>query len=273
MAMIVDDIYGNYTGHSSLIQLFGTVIFAFQIYADFSGYTDIARGVSRFFGIELLRNFNFPFFARSIPEFWSRWHISLSSFLNDYLFVPLALSFRDYKKWGVYLAVFITFLVSGFWHGAGWNYVFWGMLHGLYYLPQFTTGNGRLKSLVSQVGIHVYSLNDVTKSLKVFSVVCFALIFFRASSFTEAINFIQQFLQFKNSFNMSELIPTTTHLVVLVKSMLGLLIMLVLEFRLFKNGRHIESLILNKYHVAFMLILLFMLGSFENATQFIYFQF
>jgi alginate O-acetyltransferase complex protein AlgI len=119
---------GAYSGSALFL---GMVFFAFQIYGDFSGYTDIALGTSKLFGIELLQNFRFPYFSRSMSEFWKRWHISLSTWFQDYLFMPLAIQLRGLRKWGVAIAVFLTFMVSGIWHGANWTFIVWGAFHGL----------------------------------------------------------------------------------------------------------------------------------------------
>jgi D-alanyl-lipoteichoic acid acyltransferase DltB (MBOAT superfamily) len=148
LALPVNEIFANYTSQMSSDLILGAVYFAIQVYADFSGYTDVARGVSKLFGIELLLNFNFPYFSKSIPEFWHRWHISLSSWLNDYVYTPFALRYRNLKKWGIYLAVLFTFLISGFWHGAGWHFIVWGGLHGLYYFPIVILSGKRFKSFV-----------------------------------------------------------------------------------------------------------------------------
>ena len=113
----------------------GLIFFAFQIYGDFSGYSDIAIGTAKLFGVELMSNFKTPFFAKSVPEFWNRWHISLNTWMNDYVFFPMAFAWRKAKKKGVIAAVLLTFLISGLWHGSDWKFVLWGAIHGIAFVP------------------------------------------------------------------------------------------------------------------------------------------
>jgi D-alanyl-lipoteichoic acid acyltransferase DltB (MBOAT superfamily) len=126
-------IFGSYQNHNGIILVLGALFFAFQIYADFSGYSDIAIGTSRLFGINVIRNFNYPYFSRDIAEFWRRWHISLTAWLRDYLFIPLGGSRGS--KFQIIRNTFIIFLVSGFWHGANWTFIIWGALHGFCGFP------------------------------------------------------------------------------------------------------------------------------------------
>lgn len=132
-ATYANAIFDHYTAMNSLSLILGAVYFAFQIYGDFSGYSDMALGMSKLFGIDLLKNFNYPYFSRDIAEFWRRWHISLSSWFKDYLYIPLGGS--KGSKINQVRNVFIIFIVSGFWHGANWTYLAWGFLNGLYFLP------------------------------------------------------------------------------------------------------------------------------------------
>ncbi|HJS01295.1 MAG TPA: MBOAT family O-acyltransferase, partial [Flavobacterium sp.] len=126
-------IFDNPDQYSGSTLIMGALFFTFQIYGDFSGYSDIALGVSRLFGIELLKNFAFPYFSRDIAEFWRRWHISLSSWFKDYVYIPLGGSKGG--KWMQIRNIFIIFLLSGFWHGANWTFLMWGFLNALYFLP------------------------------------------------------------------------------------------------------------------------------------------
>ncbi len=129
--IFVDDVFGAPHQYSSLTLALGAIAFAFQIYGDFSGYSDVAIGCGKLFGFELMSNFRTPYFSRTISEFWKRWHISLSNWFQDYLFMPLAIQFRNLRKWGIAVAVVLTFLVSGIWHGANWTFVLWGLYNGL----------------------------------------------------------------------------------------------------------------------------------------------
>ena len=140
-AEIVNLIFDGHQDHGGSTLLYGAVLFAFQIYGDFSGYSDIALGTARILGIELLQNFNFPYFSRDIAEFWRRWHISLSTWFRDYVYIPLGGS-----RGGTWMKVrntFVIFLVSGFWHGANWTFIVWGALHALFFLPVLLSGKNR----------------------------------------------------------------------------------------------------------------------------------
>jgi D-alanyl-lipoteichoic acid acyltransferase DltB (MBOAT superfamily) len=273
LGMIVDMSFSNPNNYSSLSLILGAIFFAFQIYADFSGYTDIARGVSRFFGIELLLNFNFPYFSKSIPEFWSRWHMSLSSFLNDYVFIPLALYFRDYNKWGIYFSIFLTFLISGFWHGAGWNFVFWGILHGLYYLPQFLNSKSKIKSITSVKKSETNSFVSLLNQLKVFGLIVFALIFFRSDTIDNSFRYLNLIVENSQLFSIKEFVISTTHLLVFLKGLISLFIMMLLEYYMFKNNIKIDLFFNSRFKISILLLMLGFLGSFENSIKFIYFQF
>jgi D-alanyl-lipoteichoic acid acyltransferase DltB (MBOAT superfamily) len=175
----VDHVFNGWEEFSGPTLAMAVLGFAVQVYADFSGYTDIARGVSRILGIELIQNFNFPYTAKSIPEFWSRWHMSLSSWLNDYVFMPIALALRNYGRHGVFMAVMATFLISGLWHGAAWHFVLWGAFHGLMYLPYIYRGKG-LRSL-TQRKLQGNSLRNLPSILLTFLLVCIGYVFFRAT--------------------------------------------------------------------------------------------
>jgi alginate O-acetyltransferase complex protein AlgI len=166
----------------------GALFFTFQIYGDFSGYSDIALGTARLFGIELLQNFSFPYFSRDIAEFWRRWHISLSSWFRDYLYIPLGGS-----KGGTWMKVrntFIIFLVSGFWHGANWTFVVWGFLNALYFLPLLLTKSNRNHLGIVAAGSVIPSLRDVLRIGLTFFLTVFAWIFFRANSLTDALVYV-----------------------------------------------------------------------------------
>ena len=141
LAPMVDEIFNNYQDFGGGTLWLGAIYFAFQIYCDFSGYSDIAIGTSKLFGFELMSNFKFPYFSRNIGEFWRRWHISLSTWFRDYLYIPLGGSQEG--KWKSIRNIFIIFLVSGFWHGANWTFIFWGLFHSILFLPSFIYNTNR----------------------------------------------------------------------------------------------------------------------------------
>ena len=181
LALSVNEIFANHHDYSSGTLILGAIYFALQIYCDFSGYSDIAIGTARLFGIKLMKNFDFPYFSRSIGEFWRRWHISLSTWFRDYLYIPLGGSRVDKPK--AIRNVFIVFLVSGFWHGANWTFIIWGAIHALLFIPSFITGRNRKE--YEWRSENLFSLNNfknVCRVAWIFSVVTFAWIFFRAES-------------------------------------------------------------------------------------------
>lgn len=187
-AVLVQNIFENHESMDSITLMYGAVLFAFQIYGDFSGYSDIAIGTARLFGFDLMRNFAYPYFSRDIAEFWRRWHISLSTWFRDYLYIPLGGS-RGSKVMQ-FRNVLIIFLVSGFWHGANWTFIVWGAIHALMFLPlmflnlnrkniEVVASSGRLPGVREIVGIGV-----------TFFVTCVAWVFFRADSVTHAFSYL-----------------------------------------------------------------------------------
>ena len=188
-AIIVNDIFVNYASYSASTLVLGVIFFAFQIYGDFSGYSDIAIGTARLFGFNLKQNFAFPYFSRDIAEFWRRWHISLSTWFRDYLYIPLGGSRGSaYKK---IRNIFIIFIVSGFWHGANWTFIIWGALNALYFLPLFILKRNRTHLDIVAEGKILPSIRELLNILLTFSLTAFAWIFFRAESLTHAFSFIK----------------------------------------------------------------------------------
>ena len=185
-------IFNNSADYSGSTLVLGALFFTFQIYGDFSGYSDIAIGTSRLFGFDLMRNFNFPYFSRDIAEFWRRWHISLSTWFRDYLYIPLGGS-----RGGTWMKVrntFIIFIVSGFWHGANWTFVVWGALNAIYFLPLLLTKNNRNNIDIVAKGKLLPSLKDFVLIVITFSLTVFSWIFFRAENIGHAWLFIQDML-------------------------------------------------------------------------------
>ena len=193
IAKSANDIFDGYHYSSSVNLVLGAVIFSFQIYADFSGYSDIAMGTAKLFGFELLTNFKFPYFSRNIAEFWRRWHISLSSWFRDYLYIPLGGS--KGSKYKTIRNVIIIFLVSGFWHGANSTYIVWGLIHGLLFLPLyfFSTNRKKLDDIVAQHR-RVPTIVEVIQIIITFSTVTIAWIFFRSPTIDVAVSYIGRIL-------------------------------------------------------------------------------
>ena len=189
-SIYVNDIFANYTSYSSWTLIIGTVLFAFQIYGDFSGYSDIAIGTSKLFGFKLMQNFAFPYFSRDIAEFWRRWHISLSTWFRDYIYIPLGGS-----RGGTNARIrntFIIFLVSGFWHGANWTFVAWGLLNALFILPLMLFNINRRNLDVAGQGSYLPSILETLQILLTFSLTVIAWIYFRAPSITDANHYIMR---------------------------------------------------------------------------------
>lgn len=187
-AQYANAIFNNPADFSGSTLVLGAVFFAIQIYCDFSGYSDIALGIASLLGIDLFQNFAFPYFSRSIPEFWRRWHISLSSWFKDYVYIPLGGSrgsaFKKIRN------IFIIFLVSGFWHGANWTFIAWGFLHALYMMPAVLFGTNRNNLDTVAAGRLFPTIKELLQMVITFSLVVFAWIFFRAADLHQAFNFI-----------------------------------------------------------------------------------
>jgi alginate O-acetyltransferase complex protein AlgI len=195
-AFFANEIFNNTSNHSGSTLLIGAVLFAFQIYGDFSGYSDIALGTARLFGIELLQNFSYPYFSRDIAEFWRRWHISLSTWFRDYLYIPLGGS--KGPLWKKVRNIFIIFLVSGFWHGANWTFIVWGLLNAIYILPSVIFKTNRSNLGVVAQGKLLPNFKEATSIITTFALTTFAWIFFRAENLHHAFFYIENL--FSTSF-------------------------------------------------------------------------
>lgn len=183
-------IFSNPPHYASSVLVIGALFFAIQIYCDFSGYSDIAIGVARLFGIELIRNFAFPYFSRDIAEFWRRWHISLSSWFRDYVYIPLGGS--KGSKLNQVRNIFIIFIVSGLWHGANWTFIVWGALNALYFMPLLLLKRNRSNLETVAQGKLLPGFTDLLKMLSTFTLTVFAWIFFRADSVGAAVDYIKR---------------------------------------------------------------------------------
>lgn len=191
-AEYANQIFNNSAEYSGSTLVLGAIFFTFQIYGDFSGYSDIAVGTSRLFGFDLMRNFNFPYFSRDIAEFWRRWHISLSTWFRDYLYIPLGGSHG-----GTAMKVrntFIIFIVSGFWHGANWTFIVWGALNAIYFLPLLLSNSNRTYLETVAQGKIFPSLKEFFLMLMTFAMTVFAWIFFRANDIGHAVSYIGEIL-------------------------------------------------------------------------------
>ena len=191
-AIYANQIFANYETSSGSELTLGAIFFAFQIYGDFSGYSDIAIGTSRLFGFDLMKNFNFPYFSRDVAEFWRRWHISLNTWFRDYLYIPLGGS-----RGGNLMRIrntFIIFLVSGFWHGANWTFIIWGALNALFIMPSIIFKTNRANLDIVASGRKLPSFKDIMNISITFGLITFAWIFFRAENVEQAFSYISRML-------------------------------------------------------------------------------
>ena len=265
-ALYANEIFDHYDKMNSLTLVLGAIYFAFQIYGDFSGYSDIALGTSKLFGIDLLRNFNFPYFSRDIAEFWRRWHISLSSWFRDYLYVPLGGS-----RGGMRMKIrntFIIFIVSGFWRGANWTFIFWGVLNAIYFLPLLVTNNNRNNIEIVAKGKYLPSFKDFFKIIFTFSLTTFAWIFFRAKTITLAFHYIRRIFSFTFDGKVQYL-SIERYSVELLLLVFGFII---LEW-FSREKEHPFFGKLTHFKLLFVVCLILILGVFSKASNFIYFQF
>ena len=258
-------IFDNSINHSGSALFLGAIFFTFQIYCDFSGYSDIAIGTARLFGIRLMRNFAYPYFSRNIAEFWRRWHVSLSTWFRDYLYIPLGGSRGS--KWLQIRNVFIIFIVSGFWHGANWTFIFWGFLNALYFIPIMLASRNRAYLDIVAENNYLPQFRDFIKIIITFLLTVFAWIFFRSESMIQAWLYIKGIFN-KTLFQTPSIRPTDL--------MMLILLLLVLEW----TGRKLEfplqsRLIQNNFlRWSFYFILIFIIIIFSGQQQeFIYFQF
>ena len=264
-ATYANAIFDNFQNMNSFSLLLGAFYFAFQIYGDFSGYSDIALGVSKLFGIELLRNFNFPYFSRDIAEFWRRWHISLSSWFRDYVYIPLGGSKGSKTK--QIRNVFIIFLLSGFWHGANWTFLAWGAINAMFFLPLLLLKKNRSNLDSVSIELSLNSLKVISQIVFTFIITCFAWIFFRSPSIGSAVNYIERIFtqgEFAKQYLKNE--RYNYEIIILIVSFIAI------EWI---NRNKIEPLSgKNSWiKVALCLIGIVVLGVFSDYKSFIYFQF
>jgi D-alanyl-lipoteichoic acid acyltransferase DltB (MBOAT superfamily) len=269
-AEFANQIFNNSDDQSGSTLVLGALFFTFQIYCDFSGYSDIALGVARLFGIELLRNFAFPYFSRDIAEFWRRWHISLTTWFRDYLYIPLGGS-----RGGTWMKVrntFIIFLVSGFWHGANWTFIVWGLLNAIYFLPLLLTNNNRNNIEIVAEGRYFPSLREIGGMAVTFSLTVLAWIFFRAESVEHALNYIAGIFS-SSLFTVPEFADMKTAMIIICLVMVFMLI----EW-LGREGRYAIENIGNKVnrplrYVFYYSIIVAIIWFGGKEQEFIYFQF
>lgn len=268
LAIYVNSAYNYPEQHNGITFVLATIFFAFQIYCDFSGYTDIAIGAAKVMGFKLMTNFNRPYFARNISEFWKRWHISLSTWFKDYLYISLGGNRVSVPRW--YFNLFLVFLISGLWHGANWTYVIWGTLNGFYLVFAIITQKFRNR-INDLTGIEkLPRLNHFLQIFITFILSCFAWIFFRANSITDAFTIIKKILTDRGSIFIGK--PS-----IMIYSFLGIFILLFVELKKeFYKGEfsffNHKNWVVRNLSYAFLIIIILLIGVFDGG-QFIYFQF
>jgi len=268
LARIVTPFFNSqppYNGANVLLVLYA---FAFQIYCDFAGYSNIAIGLGKCMGFETMANFNLPYFSTNPAEFWRKWHISLSTWLRDYLYTPIVVSKRYWGSWGIAFALMVTFLVCGLWHGAAWTFVIWGAYHGMI-LIIYTWIQPLLRKIPRPKDVLLDNLWFLVKILFFFHIICLGLLIFRAQSMTQAVSMIQS-LVFDLKFNQAE----ASNIGLGIISFVWILIMVqLLQFKT-KDSMAVLKLhpVVRAIFYCVCLFLLLVYGATEG-NEFIYFQF
>ena len=274
-ANYANNIFGNYTEYSSIVLLLGGIFFAFQIYCDFSGYSDIAIGTARLFGFNLMQNFAFPYFSRDIAEFWRRWHISLSTWFRDYLYIPLGGSIGG--TWMKVRNTFIIFLVSGFWHGANWTFLVWGAINAFYFLPLMLLNKNRKNTNTVAEGKLIPSVKELFQMSFTFFITTIAWIFFRAENLEQAFSYCAGIFSINNfKFSIYELQSIGSGGTI-IYHIIFLLLFILIEWiqRSKKHGLELNQTKTPRLirWVFYYIIIIVIFGFGGNQQDFIYFQF
>jgi D-alanyl-lipoteichoic acid acyltransferase DltB (MBOAT superfamily) len=272
MALFLGSVWGNIGDQNSTTLLIAALAYPIQLYADFSGYSDMAIGVGKILGIRVAVNFRYPFFARNVAEYWRSWHMSLTSWVTDYVFMPLNVKFRNLGNLGLILAVIINMIVIGTWHGANWMYSIFGLYHGLLFIPLIMSGSfGKKNKLIANIYGLPY-MNDFIKMLITYLLVAFGLILFNAQSIEQAVVFIKGLLNFSNLTSF-----TTDGIRKLMLSLFFATFMFIAEWkqRDKEYALQIDSIIPKKFlRFAIYWVLLILIVLFSGEEQiFIYMQF
>lgn len=279
IAQVINPLYSTMPTDGSVLMAM-SILFSYQLYCDFSGYSDIAIGTSLMLGYDLTENFNRPFAARSLADFWRRWHISLSNWLRDYLYYPLALGFGKVSKIKLYCSLFITFVLIGLWHGANWTFVVFGAIHGAYLVIELLTEKKR-KWIVRKIGLSKkQTLHNVVQTVCVFALVTISFVFFRAESVGQAWWIVtHMFVDIHVDFIRHGLIGVLTSVVGKIVFMFIVAAIIVMEivqyFQEKKNTLYIFDMLPKPLRYGWYYFLIFSIAMFGyfGAQAFIYFQF
>ena len=273
LAIGVDEVYNHLDSYTGIALIIATIFFAIQIYCDFSGYSDIALGAAKVMGFTLMVNFNRPYASRSISEFWTRWHISLSSWFKDYLYIPLG--GNRVKVSRLYFNLFIVFMISGLWHGASWTFIIWGALHGIYLITALVTKNIGLRISHFFKKLKLSFLVNAFNIGFVFALITFAWLFFRAKTTHDAFYVVKHLLDI-HSINMAKDIYLNNGQDFFVTSIFVIFFMEVVQY-INSNYRNLlfkhPSVIVRWGFCISLIIMICVFGVYHNDSEFIYFQF
>ena len=272
LSSLIDPVYSHPSNFSGMYVLIICYLFAFQIYCDFSGYTDIAIGASKILGYDIVENFNFPFLSKNVGEFWRRWHLSLSNWLKDYLFTPIVFKRKGWNNYALVYATFITFILCGLWHGAKWTFVVFGLLQGIVISYELLTKNIR-KKWASKMPSTLY---DNLSLILTFHFIVFSFIFFRADNMHNAFEIINKTSGLFKIYTFRSVFPAAFHKYDFIICIFSIITMEYIHF-LQRKGVNWKTLTIKPVYVRWtfyylIIIAIITLGVFEK-NQFIYYQF
>ena len=270
-AVYVNRMFDNYQEQAGITLLLAAIFFSFQLYADFSGYSDMAIGVAKIFGFRVTRNFNYPFFSQNIAEYWRKWHISLTSWLTDYVFIPLNIKWRDWGNWGTIAAILVTFILIGLWHGDNWKFATFGLYHGLLYIPLILSGVMFKKNKLETYKWGFPKPKILLKILLTFILATLGNIIFRADSLSVAFDYLSKIMNVHSIFHT----PAETSLI--LKNVFAITCMLIVEWYGRNTQFGLEKLGITWHPVfrytMYYVILFIIFYSMGKEQIFIYFQF
>jgi D-alanyl-lipoteichoic acid acyltransferase DltB (MBOAT superfamily) len=270
-ALFTNGIFDQYKILPGSSLLFGALLFPIQLYADFSGYSDMAIGIASLLGFNVTRNFAYPFFAQNIVDYWRRWHMSLTTWLTDYVFTPLSIQFRDKGKWGVMMSVILTFTAIGIWHGANWTYVLYGFLNGCLYIPSILRGTINKREKPSQHGAS-FNARAFFSRIETFALVAFSLVIFRADNVSQAFGYYRRIFS-RSIFST----PALTEKPYALAPLLFIALMLAAEWRQRDKRHALEIGFIKAFYIRafiyFGLVGVILMFSATHHAEFIYFKF
>ena len=266
LSLVVANIFSGYKDLNSITLLFGAIVYSFQMYADFCGYSDMAIGISRLLGFEVTSNFNYPFMAENIADFWRRWHMSLTSWLTEYVFTPLSIAFRDYGKFGLIISIIINFVICGIWHGANWTFVLWGLLHGLYFIPLILKGTFNKKKKVVK-GRMFPTVKQLFNSVTTFMIVSLTLVLFRVDTIADGLGYYKRMLTFSKVSLFHIQVETNKK-----ETFICIIMLLIMDFWFSRDLKPVK--ITRPFRFAiYTIISILILVSLGKEEAFIYFKF